>query len=49
MTYSLPSFLAVVRTAWRSEPVFGSVMAMAATHSPLASLGSQRWRCSSVP
>ena len=49
MTYSSASRMAVVRTACRSDPVFGSVMAIAPTISPLAIFGSQRWRCASVP
>ncbi|MCY1552416.1 hypothetical protein D9M68_888100 [compost metagenome] len=48
-TYSLPSRAARVRTAWRSEPVFGSVMAMAPTASPVIILGSQACFCASVP
>ena len=47
--YWLPSFSARVRTACRSEPVEGSVMAIAPTISPDASPGSQRAFCSSVP
>ena len=48
-TYWLPAMRAVVRTAWRSEPVPGSVMAMAPTSSPVAIFGSQRRFCSSEP
>ncbi|MCY1186046.1 hypothetical protein D9M73_268810 [compost metagenome] len=48
MTYSSPSRTARVRTACRSEPVFGSVMAMAEMISPLAILGSHSSFCSSV-
>ena len=39
----------VVRTAWRSEPVSGSVIAIAMTFSPLARSGSHRRFWSSVP
>ena len=38
-----------VRTASKSEPVPGSVMAMAPISSPVARRGSQRFFCSSVP
>ncbi|MNG41718.1 hypothetical protein D3C84_1310840 [compost metagenome] len=49
MTYLSPFFTARVRTACRSEPVPGSVMAMEQMHSPEAILGSQYCFCSSVP
>ena len=39
ITYSSPSSTAVVFTPCRSEPVPGSVMAMAVTSSPLTSFG----------
>ncbi len=48
-TKSSPSRAAVVRSAWRSDPAPGSVMAIAPTISPLASLSSHRCFCSSVP
>ena len=49
ITYSSPCLIALVLTLCRSEPVPGSVIAIAPTSSPLASLGSQRCFCSSVP
>ena len=49
MTYSSPSRSAVVLMLFRSEPAPGSVIAIAVIISPLASFGSQRRRCSSVP
>ncbi|MCY1231747.1 hypothetical protein D9M72_442070 [compost metagenome] len=49
MTYSSPSRTALVRIDFRSEPVPGSVMAMAMMVSPRQILGSQRCFCSSVP
>ncbi|MNV89838.1 hypothetical protein D3C71_1841690 [compost metagenome] len=49
MTYSSPSRTAVVRTAFRSLPVPGSVMAMARMVSPEAAPGSHLRFCSSVP
>src|SRR6266550_910396 len=48
-TYSSPSRRASLRIAAESEPEPGSVSAYAASHSPLASRGSQRSFCSSVP
>ncbi|MGY4483560.1 hypothetical protein ACVWWR_002751 [Bradyrhizobium sp. LM3.2] len=45
----MPCFLAVVFTACKSEPVPGSVMAMAPIISPEAIFGSQRFFCSSEP
>ncbi len=47
-THWSPSRTAVVLSAARSEPPEGSVMPMAVSSSPLATPGSQRWRCSSV-
>ena len=44
-----PSRLARVRSAFRSDPQPGSVSAMPASRSPLASRGSQRCDCSDVP
>ncbi|MCY1251063.1 hypothetical protein D9M72_647780 [compost metagenome] len=44
-----PSSVARVRTACRSEPVFGSVMAMAPTASPAIIFGNQACFCASVP
>ncbi len=49
MTYSSPSLIAFVRMPCRSEPAPGSVMAIAPTYSPDASLGSQRCFCSCEP
>ncbi|MCY1547362.1 hypothetical protein D9M68_834160 [compost metagenome] len=49
MTYSSPSRTAVVRTALRSLPVPGSVMAMDRISSPEQAPGSQRCFCSSLP
>ena len=49
MTYSSPSRMALVLTLCRSDPVPGSVIAMAPTASPLASFGSHSCFCSSVP
>ncbi len=48
-TYPLPLRLAVVRICCRSEPVPGSVIAMAPISSPRAMPGSQRTFCASVP
>ena len=48
-TYWLPVLMAVVLTPCRSDPVPGSVMAMAPTSSPDCSRGSQRAFCSAVP
>ena len=48
MTYSSPSRLAVVWMPWRSEPVPGSVMAIAVIISPVQNFGYQRFFCSSV-
>ena len=42
-------FLALVRTACRSEPAPGSVMAIAPMNSPRAIFGSQRCFCSCEP
>ena len=47
MTYSSPSSTARVLMPCRSEPVPGSVMAMAVIISPLQNLGNQRAFCSS--
>ena len=47
-TSSSPSRRAVVEIDARSDPVPGSVMAMARTSSPRATPGSQRRDCSSV-
>ncbi|MNJ52374.1 hypothetical protein D3C77_477050 [compost metagenome] len=44
-----PSSVARVRTACRSEPVLGSVMAMAPTASPAIIFGNQACFCASVP
>ena len=44
-----PSGRARVRTAARSEPASGSVTAKAASTSPRATAGSQRFFCTSVP
>ncbi|MNL42371.1 hypothetical protein D3C87_1648240 [compost metagenome] len=49
MTYSSPSRTAVVRAAFRSLPLPGSVMPRARMVSPLQMFGSQRCFCSSVP
>ncbi len=49
MTQWLPSITAVVFTDCRSEPVPGSVMAMAVTSSPEQALGIHFFFCSSVP
>ena len=49
MTHSLPSMTAVVLIACRSEPVPGSVMAMAVTSSPEQAFGIHFFFCSSVP
>ncbi len=49
MTYSSPSRIALVLTLCRSDPVPGSVIAIAPTSSPDASRGNQRCFCSSVP
>ena len=49
MTQWLPSMTAVVLTDCRSEPVPGSVMAMAVTRSPEQALGIHFFFCSSVP
>ena len=49
MTYSSPSRIALLLTFCRSEPVPGSVIAIAPTSSPLARRGSQFRFCSSVP
>jgi hypothetical protein len=49
ITYSSPSRFARVLMLWRSEPVPGSVIAIAPTSSPLAMPGSQRCFCSSLP
>ena len=49
MTYSSPSRTAVVRTAFRSQPAPGSVIAMARMVSPEAQRGSHFCFCSSVP
>ena len=46
-TYESPSRTAVVRTALRSLPAPGSVIAIAVTRSPEHSPGSQRCFCSS--
>src|SRR3954451_10166626 len=48
-TYSSPSRRASVRIAAESEPDHGSDSAYGGSHSPLASRGSQRSFCSSVP
>ncbi|SKZ12444.1 Uncharacterised protein [Mycobacteroides abscessus subsp. abscessus] len=47
MAYSSPSRTARVLMACRSDPVPGSVMAMAPIHSPETSLGIHRFFCSS--
>ena len=47
-TYTSPSRIAVVDIPARSEPMPGSVIAIAVTSSPDAMPGSQRARCSSV-
>jgi hypothetical protein len=44
-----PSRTAVVSSLWVLEPASGSVMAKTIFSSPLASPGSQRSRCPSVP
>jgi hypothetical protein len=44
-----PSAVARVRTPARSEPASGSVTAKAASISPPAIAGSQRFFCASVP
>lgn len=49
MTYSSPCLIAFVFTFCRSDPVPGSVIAMAPTASPLAILGNQVFFCSSEP
>ena len=49
MTQWLPSITAVVLTDCRSEPVPGSVMAMAVTSSPLHALEIHFFFCSSLP
>ena len=49
MTQSSPSRTAVVASPPGSEPASASVSAKDATHSPLASRGRNRLRCSSVP
>jgi hypothetical protein len=49
ITYSSPSRLARVLSVCRSEPVPGSVIAIATTISPEAIFGSRRSFCSSVP
>ncbi|MNY12672.1 hypothetical protein D3C86_1457670 [compost metagenome] len=49
ITYSSPSRTAVVRTAFRSLPVPGSVMAMARMISPAQMPGSHFCFCSSLP
>ena len=49
MTYSSPSRTAVVRTAFRSLPVPGSVMAMARMISPVQRRAATCCFCSSVP
>ncbi|MNT74057.1 hypothetical protein D3C72_2128330 [compost metagenome] len=49
ITYSSPSRTAVVRTALRSLPVPGSVMAMARMISPEQMPGSHCCFCSSLP
>jgi hypothetical protein len=46
-TYSSPSRSAEAAIAARSDPVSGSVIAIAVISSPLAMPGSQRSRCSS--
>ena len=49
MTHSEPSRTALVRSAPRSEPPEGSVMAIAVTSSPVQNPGSHRSFCESVP
>jgi hypothetical protein len=49
MMYSSPSRRALVRTACRSLPAPGSLIAIAATSSPVAIFGSQRSFCASLP
>ncbi|MNF94354.1 hypothetical protein D3C84_770640 [compost metagenome] len=49
MTYLSPCFTARVRTACRSEPVPGSVMATEQITSPEAIFGNQCCFCASVP
>ncbi|MCY1371633.1 hypothetical protein D9M69_587840 [compost metagenome] len=49
MTYLSPCFTARVRTACRSEPVPGSVMATEQITSPEAIFGSQYCFCASLP
>ena len=46
--YSEPSHFAVAAIARRSDPVPGSVMAIAGTVSPVVTPGSQRPRCSAL-
>jgi hypothetical protein len=48
-THSSPSARAVVRIACRSEPPPGSVSAIVARSSPVASRGGYRSRCACVP
>ena len=48
MTYSSPSLTAVVLMPCRSEPVPGSVIAIAVIISPVQNFGNQRAFCSSV-
>ena len=49
MMYSSPSRLAVVAMPARSEPVPGSVIAIAVIVSPVAHLGSHSAFCSGLP
>ena len=49
MTQWLPSITALVLTDCRSDPVPGSVMAMAVISSPAHAFGIHFFFCSSVP
>ena len=49
MTKPSATGVATVRIAWRSEPPSGSVSAIVARSSPVASRGRYRCCCSSVP
>ena len=49
ITYSSPSSTALVRTACKSLPAPGSLIAIAATSSPAAIFGNQRSFCASLP